>query len=62
MPSQGGFLFPSGVRDPPTEGEILIQLRGIKKIYRAPDGGIVEALSGIDLDIGDGEIFGIIGL
>ena len=40
----------------------MIQLRGVKKIYRAPDGNSVEALSGIDLDIGDGEIFGIIGL
>lgn len=40
----------------------MIQLCDIKKIYRAPDGGSVEALSGIDLNIADNEIFGIIGL
>ncbi len=40
----------------------MIQLRGITKTYTSPDGTIVEALRGIDLDIGDGEIFGIIGL
>ncbi len=40
----------------------MIQLFGIKKTYVSPDGTSVEALSGIDLNIGDGEIFGIIGL
>ena len=40
----------------------MIQLRGITKTYASPDGATVEALRGIDLDIGDGEIFGIIGL
>jgi D-methionine transport system ATP-binding protein len=40
----------------------MIRLCGIKKTYHSPDGAPVEALSGIDLNIDDGEIFGIIGL
>ena len=40
----------------------MIQLSGIKKFYTSPDGQRLEALSGIDLTIGDGEIFGVIGL
>ncbi|MGI6074774.1 MAG: methionine ABC transporter ATP-binding protein [Pyramidobacter sp.] len=40
----------------------MIQLCGIKKVFESPDGTTVEALSGIDLNIDDGEIFGIIGL
>ena len=40
----------------------MIRLCGIKKTYQSPDGTPVEALSGIDLNIDDGEIFGIIGL
>lgn len=40
----------------------MIQLSGIKKFYTSADGEKLEALSGIDLTINDGEIFGIIGL
>lgn len=40
----------------------MIQIRGITKKFSSPDGSTVEALRGIDLDINDGEIFGIIGL
>ena len=40
----------------------MIQLRGITKTFQSPDGIEIHALSGIDLDINDGEIFGIIGL
>ena len=40
----------------------MIRLCGIKKTYQSPDGTPVEALTGIDLNIDDGEIFGIIGL
>ena len=40
----------------------MIQIRGITKDYTSPDGTPIAALSGIDLDIDDGEIFGIIGM
>ena len=39
----------------------MIEIRDLTKKYPTPEGGIT-ALSGIDLTIGDGEIFGIIGL
>ena len=38
----------------------MIDLRGITQIYKGPKGP-VEALRGIDLKIGAGEVFGIIG-
>ena len=39
----------------------MIQLSGIKKSYPAADGGAVAALDGVDLAVGDGEIYGVIG-
>ena len=39
----------------------MIQLSGIKKSYPAADGGTVAALDGVDLAVGDGEIYGVIG-
>ncbi len=39
----------------------LIEIRGLKKIYRTPDGD-VTALDGIDLEIEKGDIYGVIGM
>ena len=39
----------------------MIQLSGIRKSYPAADGGTVAALDGVDLAVGDGEIYGVIG-
>ena len=39
----------------------MIRLEGISKSYPAPDGGTINALSGVSLDIGRGEIYGVIG-
>ncbi len=44
-----------------TEGTTVIQLQGIGKVFPA-SGQEVTALRDVDLTIGDGEIFGIIGL
>lgn len=40
----------------------MIQMKNIRKSFHTSDGRTVEALKGIDLDIAEGEIFGIIGL
>lgn len=40
---------------------LLIRLEGISKRYTAPDGSPINALSGVDLDIERGEIYGVIG-
>ena len=39
----------------------MIQLKGITKSYRAPDGSRISALSDVNLNIGRGEIYGVIG-
>jgi NitT/TauT family transport system ATP-binding protein len=44
------------------DGGAPIALRGVTKIFPAPDGrGAVEALGPIDIDIGGGEFFSVIG-
>ena len=44
-----------------TLNEPLIEVRGLRKVYSVP-GGEVVALDGIDLSIGRGQIYGIIGM
>lgn len=43
-------------------GIFMIELKNIRKVFRSPDGQSLEALKGVSLRIGEGEIFGIIGL
>jgi ABC-2 type transport system ATP-binding protein len=47
---------PSSKPPPPTAGEDVITVRGLVKRY-----GDLEAVRGIDLDVGGGEIFGFLG-
>ena len=39
----------------------MIRIENLRKTYRAADGREVEALADIELEIGAGEVFGIIG-
>ncbi len=39
----------------------VIRIENLRKTYRAADGREVEALADINLEIGAGEVFGIIG-
>ena len=39
----------------------MIELCGIRKSYRSPGGGTVKALDGVSLNIGKGDIYGVIG-
>ena len=48
-----GFYFPK-------EEFILISIRGLKKTFRVEQ-QFVHAVNGVDLDIADGEIFGVVG-
>ncbi|NJN81164.1 MAG: ABC transporter ATP-binding protein [Caldilineaceae bacterium] len=39
----------------------MVEVRGLRKSFRRPDGAPVEAVKGIDLDIYKGEIFSLLG-
>ena len=39
----------------------MIELREVRKSYRSPGGGTVKALDGVSLNIGKGDIYGVIG-
>ena len=39
----------------------MIELSGIRKSYQSPGGGTVKALDGVSLNIGKGDIYGVIG-
>ncbi len=39
----------------------MIELSGIRKTYPAPGGGAVKALDGVSLNVGAGDIYGVIG-
>ncbi len=39
----------------------MIELSGLRKSYRTPGGGVVKALDGVSLNIGAGDIYGVIG-
>jgi ABC-2 type transport system ATP-binding protein len=41
--------------------EALVEVRGITKTFKRPDGSEVQAVKGIDLDIYKGEIFSLLG-
>jgi ABC-2 type transport system ATP-binding protein len=41
--------------------QTLVEVRGLKKSFKRPDGTAVEAVRGIDLDIYKGEIFSLLG-
>ena len=46
-------------QDAPTE--IAIHAEGLKKTFRDPERGVVEAVKSIDMDCRRGEIFGLLG-
>ena len=39
----------------------MIELREVRKSYRSPGGGTIKALDGVSLNIGKGDIYGVIG-
>jgi ABC-2 type transport system ATP-binding protein len=41
--------------------DVMVEARGLKKTFHHPDGTVVEAVKGIDLDIRRGEIFSLLG-
>ena len=41
---------------------LAIDVRGLRKTYRASGGGTVEALKGVDLQVGERELFGFVGV
>ncbi|MFN2147233.1 MAG: ABC transporter ATP-binding protein [Anaerolineales bacterium] len=41
--------------------DVMVEVRGLKKTFHHPDGTVVEAVKGIDLDIHRGEIFSLLG-
>ncbi len=41
--------------------ETMLELHGLKKNFKRPDGTIVEAVKGIDLEVHKGEIFSLLG-
>lgn len=57
----GSAFFICKVKGEVVSGNTIISLRGIKKEFRTKNGS-VTALNGIDLDIEEGDIYGIIGL
>jgi len=46
---------------PPVDAEPLIRLSDVRKSFRLPDGTLLEAVRPSSLDIGRGDIFGIVG-
>jgi ABC-2 type transport system ATP-binding protein len=45
----------------PNAPQNAIEVRGLRKTYRAANGGAVEALKGVDLDVPAGSVFGLLG-
>ncbi|PDS81173.1 ABC transporter ATP-binding protein [Rhizobium sp. L43] len=45
----------------PVDGEPLLQVRNVSVSFRRPDGSLLEAVSGVSLQIGRGETLGIVG-
>ena len=43
-------------------GGPIIKMEGVKKHYYSIDRGVVKAVDGINLEVDDGEIFGVVGL
>ncbi|WP_321423274.1 methyl coenzyme M reductase system, component A2 [uncultured Methanobacterium sp.] len=43
-------------------GGPIIKMEGVKKHYYSIDRGVVKAVDGIDLEVDEGEIFGVVGL
>ncbi|MGN6768839.1 MAG: ABC transporter ATP-binding protein [Rhizobiaceae bacterium] len=43
------------------DGEVLIEINGLNKIYHGRDGAAIHALSGINLSVADGEFVTIVG-
>ncbi len=41
--------------------ELAIEARGLVKVYATPQRGTVEALSGLDLECREGEVYGLLG-
>jgi NitT/TauT family transport system ATP-binding protein len=44
-----------------TDGDVLIEISGLDKIYHGRDGAAIHALSGIGLSVADGEFVTIVG-
>lgn len=47
--------------DTPFNPEIAIHAQGLRKTFRDPQRGVVEAVKGIDMDCRKGEIYGLLG-
>ena len=41
--------------------QLMVEARNLRKTYRRPDGSIIEAVKGVDLEIRQGEIFSLLG-
>jgi NitT/TauT family transport system ATP-binding protein len=52
---------PSAVADRGDDGECLVRIAGLEKIYRSKDGSDIHALADINLDIQSAELISIVG-
>jgi NitT/TauT family transport system ATP-binding protein len=52
---------PSAVADRGDDGECLVRIAGLEKIYRSKDGSDIRALADINLDIQSAELISIVG-
>ena len=52
---------PSAVADRGDDGECLVRIAGVEKIYRSKDGSDIRALADINLDIQSAELISIVG-